>query len=188
MQAKGGKYSGIFTTFRTVLKEEGVVALWKGNTANCTRIVPVYAVRFATNDRIQQTIAGPGRSVRDLKPSELVLGGTLAGLIQQLSTYPFETVKARMALAHQTGQQYNGMIDCVRTTVRIEGWSALYKGLSASVLYGAPYVGAQMSCYELYQRLFTSYIEGSTDPLTGQPTLISKFAAGACTGVTGRVY
>jgi solute carrier family 25 phosphate transporter 23/24/25/41 len=78
------------------------------------------------------------------------------------------------------------MVDCVRVTVCKEGWLALYKGLGASVLYGAPYVGAQMSCYELYQRLFTTYIPGSTDPVTGIPTIVSKLAAGACTGVTAQ--
>ena len=128
---------------------KGALALWKGNATNCARIVPAYAVRFATNDSIQQTIAGKGRTVRDLTTSELVLAGTLAGIVQQVVCYPFETVKARMALAFQTGQKYKSMIDCVRTTAQHEGWAAIYKGLSASILYGGPYVGAQMTFYEM---------------------------------------
>ena len=105
----GGKYNGILDTLRTVVADEGGLALWKGNTANCARIVPAYAVRFATNDSIQLAIAGEGRTVRDLRASELVLAGTLAGVVQQVICYPFETVKARMALAYQTGQNYTSM-------------------------------------------------------------------------------
>ncbi len=187
LQASGQRqYSGIAGTFLAVLREEGARALWKGNGANCARIVPAYAVRFACNDRIQQRIAGPGRSVRDLATSELVLAGTIAGVVQQVTCYPFETVKSRMALAHQTGQRYAGIVDCVRRTAAAEGWPAIYKGLSASVLYGGPYVGAQMTCYELYQRLFTAYVPGSTDPETGAPTTPSKLLAGAFTGVTAQ--
>jgi len=43
-----------------------------------------------------------------------------------------------------------------------------------------------MTCYELYQRLFTAYVPGATDTATGLPTLVSKLAAGAFTGVTAQ--
>jgi hypothetical protein len=185
IQGQGGsirnpKYNGIVSTIRTVLKEEGVLALWKGNAANCTRIVPVYAVRFASNDTIQKHIAGPGRTKDDLTMMELIAGGTVAGLIQQVSTYPLETIKARMSLAHQTGQHYTSMWNCVTTTAKHEGWAALFKGGTASILYGAPYVGAQMSLYEMFQRWFPK------DPDTGKPGIASKLAAGGCTGVTAQ--
>ena len=103
---QSGSYNGIFGTLRKVIAEEGGLALWKGNAANCARIVPAYAVRFATNDSIQQAIAGKGRTARDLRTTELVLAGTMAGVVQQVICYPFETVKARMALAYQTGKLY----------------------------------------------------------------------------------
>jgi solute carrier family 25 phosphate transporter 23/24/25/41 len=197
----GGKYNGILDTLRTVVADEGGLALWKGNTANCARIVPAYAVRFATNDSIQLAIAGEGRTVRDLRASELVLAGTLAGVVQQVICYPFETVKARMALAYQTGQNYTSMADCVRTTARHEGWLAIYKGLSASILYGGPYVGAQMTFYELYQRLFMRVCQNSNSDgnklhhhdaesdaaaAVATPSTFIKLAAGACTGVTAQ--
>lgn len=198
--ATSGKYNGILGTLRTVVADEGGFALWKGNAANCARIVPAYAVRFATNDSIQLAIAGEGRTVRDLRTSELVLAGTLAGVVQQVICYPFETVKARMALAYQTGQNYTSMADCVRTTARHEGWQAIYKGLSASILYGGPYVGAQMTFYELYQRLFMRIYQKSTGlghkncknsgddhtTPTVAPNTFIKLAAGACTGVTAQ--
>jgi len=144
MQAAGGKYGGIHATMRTVLREEGLLAFWKGNAANCFRIVPAYAVRFATNDSIQIFMAGPGRTAKDLSTVELLVAGTASGLVQQVSCYPFETIKARMSLAFQTRQSYSSVLDCARTTVRVEGWTALFKGQTASLLYGGPYAGAQV--------------------------------------------
>lgn len=38
------KYRNILQTATTVTREEGVFALWRGNGANCVRVVPVYAM------------------------------------------------------------------------------------------------------------------------------------------------
>ncbi len=40
-----GKYHGVLGTLVTVLKEEGIRALWKGNGANCFRVGPNYALK-----------------------------------------------------------------------------------------------------------------------------------------------
>ena len=44
------KYRGIIGTMRTVIREEGFIALYKGNGANVLRVVPVYALKFTFND------------------------------------------------------------------------------------------------------------------------------------------
>ena len=56
-----GKYFGIVGSTRMILQEEGVRAMWRGNWANCARIVPVYASRFAFNDLIKAVIVQPGQ-------------------------------------------------------------------------------------------------------------------------------
>ena len=37
--------SSILGTMRAVLRDEGIRGFWKGNGANCTRVVPVYALK-----------------------------------------------------------------------------------------------------------------------------------------------
>jgi hypothetical protein len=39
------KYTGIMQTLWLVTKEEGPLALWKGNGANVLRVIPVYGER-----------------------------------------------------------------------------------------------------------------------------------------------
>jgi hypothetical protein len=61
------------------------MALWKGNTANVVRIVPAYAIRFASNDLIKEQVASKmGNSVRDMSIFQMALSGSFAGLLQQV--------------------------------------------------------------------------------------------------------
>jgi hypothetical protein len=61
--------------------------------------------------------------------------------------------------------------------VRIEGVASIYKGLSASCLYGAPYVGFNMSLNEGAKQVLS---RGDSDSLhTGHRLLAGSFAATA---------
>jgi|TARA_B110000208_G_scaffold179980_1_gene229274 hypothetical protein len=140
-RAVDGKYSGIVGSTRIILREEGAAAMWRGNWANCARIVPVYACRFAFNDVIRAQLLRPGQDPTKLSFRQSILAGSLAGLMQQALCYPFETVRTRLSLggaATGLGKSYSGIFDCVAKTVRIEGVAAIYKGLVASCIYGAP--------------------------------------------------
>ena len=57
-----------------------------------------------------------------------------------------------MTLGPQLGVTYNSICHCISTIIRYEGLGALYKGFCASLLYGAPYVGVQMTLLELLLR------------------------------------
>lgn len=43
-------YSGIVDCFRRTFRDEGVVSLWRGNTANVIRYFPTQALNFAFRD------------------------------------------------------------------------------------------------------------------------------------------
>ena len=118
------KYTGILQTFALVSKEEGPLALWKGNGANVLRVIPVYGLKFSFNDSFKAIVAGPAR--KQLSVGELLAVGTLSGLFQTIITYPLETLRTRLSLgAEQGGVRYSGMADCVRQMVRSEGWGSL---------------------------------------------------------------
>jgi len=67
--------------------------------------------------------------------------GAVAGVSEILVMYPLDVVKTRVQL--QTGKEvgeeaYNGMVDCFRKIIRNEGFSRLYRGISAPILMEAP--------------------------------------------------
>jgi hypothetical protein len=117
------KYTGISQATLTVIREEGPLALWKGNGANVLRVIPVYGLKFAFNDSIKAVVAGP--SNKRLDTSQLLWVGTLAGLLQTALTYPLETVRTRLTLGPEQGVRYKGIVDCFRQMIRTEGVSGL---------------------------------------------------------------
>ena len=64
------------------------------------------------------------------------VSGAIAGVSEILVMYPLDVVKTRQQLA--TTNDYNGTINCLKKIVREEGFSRLYKGISAPILMEAP--------------------------------------------------
>lgn len=48
------KYNGIADCFRRTAAEEGVMSLWRGNTANVIRYFPTQALNFAFRDKFKK--------------------------------------------------------------------------------------------------------------------------------------
>jgi hypothetical protein len=96
--------------------------------------------------------------------NQLMMAGTLAGLMQITLTYPLELIRTRLSLSESQmlGERYTGIVDCCRKTVKSEGMGALYKGITPTWWSGAPYVGLQMTSFELFKRLFPVRADGST--------------------------
>ena len=174
----GHKYGGVFSTIATIVREEGALALWKGNMANVARVVPAYSLKFMFNDRFNDLVRRPGQLRTQMSFGQDLAAGTLAGMFQMIITYPLETVKTRMTLSRELagGASYLGVLDCFRTTVRVEGVGALYKGFGVAVISGAPYVGLQMSCYKLIQSVLPKKSNGDSSWLI-------KISSGAVAGL-----
>src|SRR5690606_13215177 len=83
------KYTGIFQTLKTIFKEEGFLALYKGNGANVVRIIPTYALKFMFNDTFVELVKRNGQ-IKQLNFYQLLAAGTMAGLLQIMVTYPLE--------------------------------------------------------------------------------------------------
>ncbi|KAK8156252.1 mitochondrial 2-oxodicarboxylate carrier protein-like protein [Phyllosticta citrichinensis] len=67
--------------------------------------------------------------------------GAVAGVSEILVMYPLDVVKTRVQLqtASATGQDaYNGMFDCFSKIIKNEGFSRLYRGITAPILMEAP--------------------------------------------------
>jgi hypothetical protein len=138
LQGKGAiagppKYTSVPQALRLILSEEGPRGWYKGNGANCFRIVPVYALKFGFNDSFKgmmQSHDATGRAI-PLGLGGLIAAGSLSGMLQCAVTYPLELVYTRLVMATSLGR-YKGIVDCFVTTARTEGVGALYKGFGPS--------------------------------------------------------
>eukprot|EP00698_Gefionella_okellyi_P007425 TRINITY_DN1810_c0_g1_i2.p1 TRINITY_DN1810_c0_g1~~TRINITY_DN1810_c0_g1_i2.p1 ORF type:complete len:316 (+),score=43.58 TRINITY_DN1810_c0_g1_i2:76-948(+) len=62
------------------------------------------------------------------------IAGCVGGLAQVVSGHPLDTVKVRLQTQSATNPQYSGMVDCIRKTVRSEGFLGLYKGVQSPLV------------------------------------------------------
>ncbi|KAI4859051.1 mitochondrial 2-oxodicarboxylate carrier 1 [Hypoxylon rubiginosum] len=83
--------------------------------------------------------------------------GAVAGISEILTMYPLDVVKTRVQL--QTGKgtgidSYNGMLDCFQKIIRYEGFSRLYRGITAPILMEAPKRATKFAANDEWGKLY----------------------------------
>lgn len=68
--------------------------------------------------------------------------------------YPAYTMQNRMVVAPEG--HYKGIIDCFTKTVRMEGWSALAKGYTPSLVRVLPLRGIDMGLFNTLKQVFVT--------------------------------
>jgi len=169
---------GLFSAFMYVLNNEGISSFWKGNGANVLRVVPNYALKFSFNDKFREMVSQPGQKVNELSFWQMFTAGASAGMFQIIMTYPLEVVRTRLSLgdAFGMGVKYLGIFDCFMKIAATEKLVGLYKGLAPTLIAGIPYVGLEMTFYELFKRVLIPEGSDSHDTL-------KKLASGALAGL-----
>jgi len=175
------KYTSIFGSFPTLVKEEGFMALYKGNGANVLRIVPNYALKFSLNDFFRDFVAKPNQPLIEFTFWQLLTAGTLSGLCTISAVYPLDVLRTRMALSEALTQQvhYRGLWHCCKHIVQTEGFSALYKGIGTTWFVGIPNVAFQMTFYDVFKRMIPKETMANYE-------FMSKFLCGALAGLVAQ--
>uniref|UniRef100_A0A7S1G409 Uncharacterized protein n=1 Tax=Bicosoecida sp. CB-2014 TaxID=1486930 RepID=A0A7S1G409_9STRA len=110
-------------------------------------------------------------------PRVAMLAGAIAGGIEATVTWPSEFVKTQLQLQGRAGQPilYKGPIDCVKQTVRANGFIGLYRGLPALLVGSVPKAGIRFGAFNW----FSSKLRDEN----GKMSAGRNFAAGMATGV-----
>ncbi|GAB4821622.1 hypothetical protein N2152v2_008668 [Parachlorella kessleri] len=125
------KYKGPIHCASTIVREEGLKAMWSGNTATVIRQGSNQMSLFwgkAVCDRMMWGKQdGDGKQ---LTPGQSAASGFVAACIGPTLNNPFDVVKTRMQAASRGGVVYNGFFHCLTTIAKNEGPKALWKGLT----------------------------------------------------------
>merc|ERR1712113_1237562 len=133
------KYDGIGECFKRTVADEGMVSLWRGNTANVLRYFPTQALNFAFRDTYK-TMFGYKKE-RDgywwWMFGNLASGGA-AGATSLLFVYSLDYARTRLANDAKNAKsggdrQFNGLVDVYRKTLASDGIAGLYRGFMPSV-------------------------------------------------------
>lgn len=185
------KYSGMFQGLRYIWANEGIAGFFKGNGANCARIVPNSAVKFYSYEQASRAILWlyrrqSGHEDAELTPVLRLGAGACAGIIAMSATYPMDMVRGRLTVqTDDSPTRYRGMFHAASTIVKEEGPRALYKGWLPSVIGVVPYVGLNFAVYESLK----DWIAKKNKAGTGEDSelgVLTKLGCGAAAGMVGQ--
>lgn len=142
---------------RKMASEGTVKSFFRGNGANCLKIAPETALKFAINDRIKRAVAKGGDTSK-MGFFERLLSGGISGGIAQGSIYPLEMVRTRLGVA-PVGT-YSGISDCFRQVYTKEGVRAFYRGLTPSMSGIIPYAGTDIATFEIVKQYMVERYDG----------------------------
>ncbi|XDC69429.1 hypothetical protein R6Z07F_000602 [Ovis aries] len=127
-----------------MMKEGGVISLWRGNGTNVLKLAPEIAVKIWSYEQYKEYLSSEEGNLGTL---EKFASASLAGATSQSFIYPLEVLKTHLAVS-KTGQ-YSGLLDCARKIWKLDKITGFYKGYIPSLLTVIPYAGVDITLYEL---------------------------------------
>ncbi|XP_015145251.1 calcium-binding mitochondrial carrier protein Aralar1 isoform X2 [Gallus gallus] len=167
LQVAGEITTGPRVSALSVMKDLGLLGLYKGAKACFLRDIPFSAIYFPVYAHSKLMLADENGHVGGLN---LLAAGAIAGVPAASLVTPADVIKTRLQVAARAGQTtYSGVIDCFGKILREEGPSAFWKGAAARVFRSSPQFGVTLVTYELLQRWF--YVDfGGLKPSGSEPT------------------
>lgn len=153
--------------FSSIIREEGVLKLWKGNALNCIRIVPYSALQFGTYESCKQVIMSDS-SVMTI-PQRLGCG-TMAGLVAASFTHPIDVVRHRIMLEKSSTSVYN----ISKSLVRENGLRGLFKGYGSTTVSLTPFVAVNFCAFDTMKTLSNRHETSDILVLGAASALISQ--------------
>lgn len=124
------KYSGMRHAFVSIVRQEGVLGLWKGTTATAARATVLAATELATYDEIKGRLLDSPYFEEGLMCT--ISTAAFSGLLATIASSPFDVVKSRFMgqplNADGTGRFYSGIVQCFAKSIQSEGVMSLYNG------------------------------------------------------------
>lgn len=124
----------MFNTMNNIVKTNGIIGLWRGATPNVSRAILVNLGELATYDYAKNKI----KKKTGMNENWLLhfSSSICSGFTAAIACTPADVVKSRLM---KSDSKYNGVYDCLKTTIKNEGFIALYKGFLPIWLRLAPW-------------------------------------------------
>jgi solute carrier family 25 (mitochondrial phosphate transporter), member 23/24/25/41 len=168
-------------TLVNIKKKEGWRGFFKGNGTNVIRIIPYSAVQFASFEFFKRILLKNREA--DLKRGQLTirerfLAGASAGICSVTCTYPLDLIRTRLSLPNDSKEKT--IFGSLRRIYTFEGGiSALYRGITPTLMGIAPYVALNFTIYESLKQYSFRIMEK-------EPSVYLKLGYGALAGATAQ--
>ncbi|KAK9888182.1 hypothetical protein WA026_000451 [Henosepilachna vigintioctopunctata] len=179
---------GVVSGMRHIIKNESILALYKGNGAQMVRIFPYAATQFTSFEIYKRYLDGIFGTKSHI---DKFIAGAGAGLTSVALTYPLDTIRARLAFQIKGEHVYTGIAHAATTIFKEEGGArALYRGFIPTLMGMVPYAGLSFYCFEYLKYGCMKYLPWLTCNPCQKNTgglVLSVPAKLICGGIAGAV-
>ena len=134
-----------------IVKELGLVGLYKGAGACLLRDIPFSGIYFTAYSHLKSDYFGETPD-RKLSIIQLLTAGAIAGMPAAYLTTPADVIKTRLQVEARKGQSsYTGIRHAFLTILKEEGFKAFFKGGPARIFRSSPQFGVTLMSYELFK-------------------------------------
>lgn len=154
-------YTSVGNGLARIVREEGVLNLWRGSQPTIVRAMLVTAAQLGAYDQFKYMLLHQWKVFDDNLKLHIVasLG---AGFVAAVVTNPIDVVKTRLmnqgsaalASSNEGGVRYKGMVDCFASIAKQEGLIGFYKGFTPNFLRLGPQTIMTFIFYEQFTRLY----------------------------------
>ncbi|KAF2077064.1 hypothetical protein CYY_001631 [Polysphondylium violaceum] len=154
-------YKGSFHAAQVILKEEGVMGLYRGFVPALMTYGPLVGIYFSVYEKTKSFIT---KSLHYEKQDYLPViyqlsSGFFAGTVAAAVTCPLDVVKTRIQVQRGTEERvYKGLFDGFKTILKEEGPRAFVKGMSSRILWIAPGNALTIASYEQLKYFFKGFL------------------------------
>ncbi|KAF2730210.1 mitochondrial thiamine pyrophosphate carrier 1 [Polyplosphaeria fusca] len=171
---------GTLGTLQSILREEGLTGLWKGNIPAEALYLTYGSVQFSAYAYISNLLDALPPPYHLPPSANYFIGGAAAGACATTATYPLDLLRTRFA-AQGKDRVYASILASVRHIAEHEGPSGFFRGLGAGVSQIVPYMGLFFASYEGLKPVLASSATmlpfGTSDALAGTiASVVSKTA------------
>lgn len=130
----GGDAIGPLQCLRNIYNNEGYRGIFRGLGITLVREIPAFGSYFITYEYL--TRSNENRPASTIK---MLLAGGLAGVVSWAIVYPVDVLKSRVQIdGMKYPGQYANSFDCLRKSIKSEGYAFLFRGITPTLLRAFP--------------------------------------------------
>ncbi|XP_036341756.1 mitoferrin-like [Rhagoletis pomonella] len=134
----------ISTTFKNMIKKEGIMRPIRGVSAVVAGAGPAHALYFGSYEMTKELLT----KVTTNNHVNYMASGAVATLIHDAVSNPTDVIKQRMQMYNS---KYSTVIGCMKDVYRNEGIKAFYRSYSTQLVMNIPYQTLHFATYEFFQ-------------------------------------
>lgn len=187
----GSKYSSILQAVSSIIREEGINALWSGHVPAQLLSITYGLLQFSAFEKLSLICQKSDPEFYITHKHALnFCNGAIAATIATVASFPFDTVRTRLIAEQKTNKAYNGFLNAFNSMVKNEGTRSLFKGLIPTIAQIAPHAGIQFAIYKLFTENILTKIEffqrANTMSSAIESSLTANLLAGSIAGFVSK--